>query len=366
MYWLILIVPIIAGILIGIHIKDKTDMEWWKYVSLVGVGVIVCLIGYFSYLQYNFYDVEILSGKVTGKSKDWTSCEHSYRCNPRKVRTCSGSGKKKSCSTTTEYDTCYEHTNDWNWNVSTTVGSMRIARVDRRGSITPPRWDKVVIGEPAAREHMYMNYVKGSSNSLFNNNHRQVLYEDIPKYPEVYDYYRINRVMNMTTVDTSGWADYLSDVLREMGKEKQLNIVAILTKNPVEYADSLFAKWGGGKKNDVVMVYGVSPEGTVAWFRSTSFADGMNNQALHIRLRNESTDRKINLDLLKEQVHTITTEYKRLEMKEFEYLKYSVSVPFWWVFITILLSIGAIYGVGLLFVHYVSRSSLSRHRRSFW
>lgn len=355
MFWLILIVPVIAGILMATYIKkNNSHIEWWAYPALVLCGVIVCVLGYFAYLKMNFYDVEILSGKVTGKSQDWTSCEHSYQCNPRKVRSCSGSGKDKRCSTTTEYDTCYEHTNDWDWNVSTTVGTVTIARVDRRGSRTPPRWAKVLVGEPAAREHAYMNYVKGSESSLFGNKHRAVEYDDIPKYPEVYDYYRVNRVINMTTVDTRGWADYLSDELRTLGKEKQLNIVTILTNHPVSWSDSLFAKWGGGKKNDVVMVYGVSPEGTVSWFRSTSFADGMNNQALHIRLRNESTDQKINLDLLKQQVDTIKTEYTRLEMKEFEYLKYSVSVPFWWVFITMVLSVGAIYGLGIALVNYRS------------
>lgn len=361
MFWLILVVPVIASIVMWLHMKtQRSNLEWWYPLALFGAGVLVCIVGYFSYLKFNFYDVEILSGKVTAKSKDWTSCEHSYQCNPRKVRSCSGSGKDKRCTTRTEYDTCYEHPNDWNWVVKTTVGSVYIDRIDRRGSLTPPRWTKVVIGEPAAAEHVYMNYVKGSDNSLFNNKHRAVEYEDIPKYPSVYDYYRVNRVINNTGVDTSGWADYLSDKLRTLGKEKQLNIIVVLTKHPVEYADSLFAKWGGGKKNDVVMVYGVSPEGKVSWFRSTSFADGMNNQALHIRLRNESTDREINLDLLAEQVDTISKEYTRLEMKEFEYLKYSVSVPIWWILLTIILCVGSIYGLGLVLMNHMSYNRSSR------
>lgn len=348
MYWLLLVLPLMVPF-IAKYVFKRTYTYQEMGINCA-VAITLTSVVYFAGVYKSMYDTEVLSGFVTEKTREWTSCEHSYKCRCRQVRSCSGSGKSKSCSYHEECDTCYEHSNDWDWDVKTTVGNHTINRVDRRGSIEPPRWTEVTVGEPAANAHMYTNYIKAVPDSLFayNQNIMDKYKDQIPKYPEIYDYFKINRVMNFSGADTREWSDYLSNSLKSMGKEKQVNIIAILTDKPVDFADALFYSWAGGKKNDVVMVYGVK-EGVVEWFQSTSVGNGMNNQELHITLRNESIGKAVDLELLKSQVGIINTKFNRLPMEQFEYLKDQVEPPIWVLIMALIVGLGSSLGVAYIF-----------------
>jgi hypothetical protein len=146
-------------------------------------------------MSSNTRDVEVWNGQVTGKYSEKVSCSHSYSCNC--YRSCSGSGKNRSCSTICQ--TCYEHSYDVSWRVESNIGTYTISRIDRRGLSKPPRWDRVKIGEPVSDTHTYTNYIKGSPDSLFHKKKLLKKYQkDLPKYQsKVYDYYRLNRLVNL-------------------------------------------------------------------------------------------------------------------------------------------------------------------------
>ncbi|ADM79930.1 hypothetical protein phiAS5_ORF0087 [Aeromonas phage phiAS5] len=350
MFYLILIVPLLVPFIYKFWFKRTYTYGEMAANAAIAVALTGLVYGMGAYRA--MYDTEILSGYVTSKERTWVSCSHSYDCRCRQVRTCSGSGKNRSCSTTRQCDTCYEHSNDWDWDVHTTVGNFEIDRIDRRGTLEPPRFSKVVIGDPAAREHGYTNYIKAAPDSLFahDKNLIEAYKNKIPKYPEVYDYYNVNRVINLTGANTKDWNMYLSEALKSLGKDKQLNIIAVLTNEPLEFSQALFYNWAGGKKNDVVMAFGIE-KGTnkVAWFQSTSLGNGMGNQELHITLRNESVDKEISLDLLKQNVSIIANKYNRLPMEQFEYLKDQSEPPLWVVILALVMGIGSSIAVGYFF-----------------
>ena len=68
-------------------------------------------------------DMLTINGAVTKKFKDTVSCSHSYSCNCRTVM--SSDGKTSS----TQCDTCYEHSEDYDWVVVSNIGKTYIGRI---------------------------------------------------------------------------------------------------------------------------------------------------------------------------------------------------------------------------------------------
>lgn len=284
----------------------------------------------------SMHDVEILNGYVESKQRTRVSCEHSYQCNC--VTICSGSGKNRSCSQSCS--TCYEHGNDWDWDVKTTVGSVTINRVDRRGSKEPPRWTAVQINEPASRPHSYINYLKGSKDSLLHVKKETLAqYKDkLFSYPSVHDYFKVKTVINKSSLKLTNEEQYIREKLRTMGRAKQVNIVAVFTDEDKIFYEALLSHWGGVKKNDVVMMFGMS--GTeVEWFKSTSFADGMNNRELHIKLRQALQDKEYDFDLFKSAVALIESDFNRIPNSKFEYMVENVKPPTWLVVLNVIINL---------------------------
>lgn len=283
----------------------------------------------------NFSDTLILNGYVTNKEQIKVSCEHSYKCNC--YTSCTGSGSSESC--TTYCSTCYDHSYDYDWRVFTTVGKLNINRVNRQGTKEPPRWTQVIIGEPAATTANYINYIKAAPDSLFNMSELKDVTEKfgslIPKYPEIYDYYRINRVINIGGVKyphTSELNDLLNNELKTLGTQKQINIIVVFVKTEDKnYRYALERAWLGGKKNDLVIIFGMKDNTTVSWVDAFTFGKTANNQMLVVKIKDSM------YSIIKEQqfqntevvvndvIKTIKSDFHRKEMKDFEYLKSSYS-----------------------------------------
>lgn len=345
MVWLayFLIGPLSATIIAKIWFKKTFD--WREFGITVGVSLALTCGLYYGSLIWDSGDTEIISGYVTDKKAEHVSCEHSYQCNPRQVTSCSGSGKSRSCSTRTVWSTCYEHSYDVDWDVKTTVGTITIDRVDRRGLSEPARWSKVKVGEPAAATNFYQNYVKASKDSLFHIDPTLMKKYDkkLPQYPKIFDYYQVNRVFNFDQVwGTQNWNEIISGWLKDAGKRKQVNFIAVVTRNPQDFADALYYAWEGGKKNDVIAVYGVDEERKVRWAQVNSFASGVGNQELLIRMRLESLGKEISDDFLKEQLSFVDKDFKRYEMSNFDYLKEQAQPSEWAIIVIIIIvSFGA-------------------------
>lgn len=338
----ILIIPLL--VCLAAFLLSKEKICWKEVLIMALVQSVVAGISAAICYSSNTGDVEVLNGFVTGKQQTRVSCSHSYSCNCHQV--CTGSGKNRSCSQ--HCDTCYEHSNDWDWDVMTSVGNLEIDRIDRRGSEEPPRWTAVRIGEGVAMPHSYDNYVKASPGTLFRHQGLKEKYVDrLPTYPnDIYDYYRLNRlvVVGGAVVDGQRWNEDLMELNAALGARKQVNIIVVIAKNqPHDYFYALQESWIGGKKNDVVLVVGTDYERKPRWAEVMTWTT---NDLFKIKLRDAVMDmpmveRQPTINALRS---TIVTYHQRKPMADFHYLMSSItpSATQWAVtlIIGLLLSIG--------------------------
>lgn len=323
-------------------------------------GATIAVIGIMMAITYasmyaSMADNEILNGKVLSKSREveictqYSSCKHYHwreKCN---YYTDSKGKRQKSCESYKVFDYSYEV----DWYVKTTVDSHEIERVNRQGTSIPPRWEIVKIGDPASTTHMYINYLLGNEDSLFyQEQYKKDFTEEykktLPDYPKIYDYYRINHVINLTKIDSTGFNDYINNVLRDMGASQQVNLIIVMYQyENKKFVEGITAKWRGGKKNDVIMFFGLDGTGIVRNFSSTSFGKGMKNEYLHSKLRMTALTENISLDLVQKTVYDVQQNFKRLPNAEFEYLKYKLEPSRWVVILCSLLALGISIGIGM-------------------
>lgn len=344
MIWLVLVLPMLVPLAAAFYYKKNRSLAEYA-IHLVITIAITCGV-FYAGKYYPAMDFQILNGEVTNKAKVYNPRTEYYDCNCRTVS--SGSGKNRT--TSRQCSTCSRTIPEWDWTVYTTVGDLNISRIDSAGRREPPRWTQVKIGEPASIEYTYINQIKGVKDSIFHYDISLIKqYEkDVPEYPRVRDYYKFNRIINLTSVDTSGWNDYINSRLKTLGKEKQLNIIVVITDKEYGFYDALKYKWLSGKKNDVVMVIGADGN-KVKWFGSTSLADGYKNQSLHATLRMNSHEREIDQGFIGEQIDIIAKEFVRTPMEEFDYLTSESEPPGWVMLLAVVLGVlgscGVSYGI---------------------
>lgn len=312
------------------------------------IGALVVTAGWAMGRYLETYDVEILNGQVTGKYSKRVSCEHSYSCNCTQV--CSGSGDKRTCSQVCQR--CFHHDYDVDWVLNTTLGSIKISRVNSRGTTEPPRYTRAQAGDPVAQTNSFTNYVKAAPDSLFNTlAQKQALQQfaqKLPSYPDdIYDYHYVNRVLTdeVPLPDASGWNMELARLLRDLGPSKQVNVVIVFTKEAdPRYADALNASWLGGKKNDVVVVLGTPAYPDIGWARVLSWTD---REVFKVQLRDALQDLKTvdRASVLSTIDQHIRSGFTRRSMEDFSYLENEIEPPGWaiglLVFLSVLASVGA-------------------------
>lgn len=346
----------------------KHEITLGELAANVGIGVFVVVVGFFGGRHMQTLDHEIINGQVTSKSSQRVSCGHSYSCNCRK--TCTGSGQNRSCSTTC--DTCYEHSYDMNWKVYTNVGDLTISRINRQGTLEPPRYTRAYKGEPVALSHGYTNYIKAAPDSLFNTavEKKALLQFDkvLPQYPgNVYDYHYVNRVLTqgVSLPDQADWNTDLAMRLRTLGPSRQANIVVLFTnQDDPQFATAIRAAWLGGKKNDVIVVVGTPKYPAIDWVRVVSWTDA---QLFKVQLEDElealkTVQRGAVLDVIERKV---ATQYKRKPMEDFNYLENEIEPPTWLTILLAVLSIGASIAASMYFSRNSTRDYPAGKSRMF-
>ena len=317
LYWLLL-VPVLVpfGIWFATYLRNKPTLSFMALGASILAGCLVMAGMWHLSRAQQITDTEIWNGQVTDKKQVWVSCSHSYEC----FCTTDRDGNR-TCQT------CYEHSNDWDWVVYTTAGDLTISRVDRRGSHTPPRWAQVEIGEPASVEHRYKNYVQAVPESLYNLSEAENdALPDVPNYPEVYDYYRIDRVLTVgvTYADADVLNAQLNTALMTLGPQKQANVVVIVVNAPdPNYRYKVEASWIGGNKNDIIVLLGTDETAeTVAWADVITFAGNAGNELFKVTLRDQLLDgNTLDSATVASAISTNITElYDRPEMADYEYL----------------------------------------------
>lgn len=333
LFWLIFLVPVLWPL--AARVIFKTEITWAEMALNIGI-VCVLMSGVWYAGNYSATsDTEIWSGTVKNKAKVRVSCEHSYSCN------CTTSTNKDG-STTETCDTCYDHSYDVDWRVKTNIGDFNIRRTDRRGLNTPPRWTQVQVGEPASLEKGYTNYVQAVAESLFNEDkqYAERYAKQIPNYPSVYDYYRIDRVIDVDVgvKDLKQWNADLSGIMRELGPKKQANINIVFVNNPdSKYIYGLRSAWEGFEKNDIVIAVGSTNYPKIDWVQVQSWSK---NKLFNVTARDELTDLgTINREQFIATIDHITKEhFVRRPMAEFEYLKDEIEPPMWAMIIAMLIA----------------------------
>jgi hypothetical protein len=340
----------------------KTSLNWQEVTINIGVGFLIVSVMFFGGRYSQVSDTEIWNGQITGKQKTRVFCEHSYTCN------CTTDSKGN-----TTCDTCYEHSNDWDWDVFSTAGNFTINRIDRRGSDEPPRWTKVQKGQPVALEHRYTNYVQAVPQSLYHGVERGQ-YDHLPAvpvYPRVYDYHYAKRAIpvGISIPDIQQWNDDIAHILRPLGPGKEANITVIFVKtdDPM-YRYKVENVWQGGEKNDVTVFLGTADGKAIAWVDVMTWALNQGNETLHVQLRDAlleigTLDREQIISAIETMVRMY---YDRPQMEDFEYLDSAIEPPLWLVILTAAVSMGISGFLTWYFHHhdvrFFKRSSFNRRR----
>lgn len=326
-----------------------------EFFALVGVVVVLVGggygIGYVASREAATRDYEIWNGRIVKKEKERVSCEHSYACNPHPCMC-----DKDGCQTC--WDTCYEHANDWDWAFYTSNAErVEIARIDRRGSYEPPRFTKIRMGDPTALTHSYTNYIKGNPWSILRRQGLAERFKDlIPPYPiKIYDYHYADRFLSrgvggLPEGAVAFWNKDLMELNADVGKKKEVNIIIVAVgAGDSSFLHALEEAWLGGKKNDVVVILGVTDYPVIEWARVMSWTRA---EELKISLPDLLKDAG-SLEKREEILGAIRSETERLfvrtPMKEFEYLLAGIQPPFW---VFVLLSVMGIAASTLLTIYF--------------
>jgi len=343
---LLLLVPVGLGLLGLYKWGDRVTIREFLTLEGVSLAFILICIGIAHWQATD--DIELWSGRVTNKFRDTVSCSHSYSCNCRTE--CTGSGNSRSCSTVC--DTCYEHSHDYDWTVQfSTNDSLDIDRVDRQGVNEPPRFTAVKIGEPAAIEHHYTNYIKANPDSVLRRRGVKVSVP-IPPYPQVYDYYRVNRYIPIGFNDQyqEWWNKLLAEANGDLGPSKQVSITVIAVKSAdSNYEYALQEQWNGGKKNELTIMIGVPEYPKIAWARVVSWST---SEDMKVELR-DAIMQIGSLDptaIMAKVVPTVRDKFQRRHMRDFKYL--SAGIQPGPVGMTIIFILTIIISGGLLYYFY--------------
>lgn len=342
MIFLLLIPLLIAACA---FILDR-KITWKEFLLQIGLQVLFLLIIGVVFYQFGLHDTEVWNGTVTKKWREEVSCRHSYPCNCHEV--CSGSGKDKSCYE--HCDTCYEHNYDVDWDLKSTTGKdWSIDTIDSQGLKEPPRWTKVILGEPTSETHSFTNYIKASPNSLFRQQGVDLskFRDKLPEYPiGIYDYYRLDRFIpvGISIPDQNMWNTELAQINGELGPQKEINIVIVVTKDQTkDYFYALRQHWIGGKKNDTILVINVDDNNIITWVDVMAFTD---NQTFVVKLRDDVFKiGKLDRTSILLASKTNAQYFKRKPMEDYAYLRYLLKPSFVQLIVGLVLSISLALGL---------------------
>lgn len=304
-------------------------MSGHEYIIPVGViSIVLTTLVFLINLMIsniNSSNVEIRSGLVTGKDREYVSCRHSYECMCVNICTSDSKGNQ-TCQKVCQR--CYEHSNDWDYPVYTSLGTYEIDTIDRQGVNIPPRWAKVNVGDPVADKFRYTDFIRGSGSQLFSTqSFDKTELSGIPDYPNIFDYYHVKRVIDYANTGLDEEMNhYLDNYLGLNAKSKQLNIITVIYRSyPPSAFEKFLFKAQAPKKNDVVIVMSIDADNKIEWLKSTSFANGFKNNELHANMSFTYTGEKLELKTFYSMVGMVGERFNRVPMDEFKYLEEAAS-----------------------------------------
>lgn len=305
MIWFILLTMML--VIIILHIIFKTT-KLTIIMQLVISSALVSVVYYSDYYLPN-NEYQIMNGYVTNKSVTYVPKNTEYKCNCSLMLFPSG-------ETENICDLCEKSNSGYNYQVETSIGSISLYNGDNEKYAE--RFNSVQIGEPISMYVHTDNSFRRIGDYIYRYIGTLSTHENVPVYPVIYDYYRFDRVINMTNVDVTGWEDYVDEKIKYLSKNKLINIIVVITDEPKGYFSELESAWAGGKRNDFIIAFGVKGD-KVEWVESTKFADNSSNNNV-TAIYEKSHGKTLELNLLKEELDQIQREFIRSPAREFVYL----------------------------------------------
>lgn len=354
---MLMLFPLLIGIFSLFHSKGRVTVKEFLVLEVASFAVIG--LGFLLARWSSTTDLELWNGRVTDKKQVWVSCSHSYPCNPHPCM-CDSKGNCSTC-----WDTCYEHTNDWDWDLFTSNNeTITIDRIDRRGSYEPPRWTQAQIGDPTAVQHRFTNYIKANPDSVLRiTGSIEQFKGSIPKYPiDLRDYHYADRFVSVGTQvpDTREWNRDLQEANAGLGKKKEVNIIVVVVNtNDSAYQYALEEAWIGGKKNDLIVLLGVTHYPIIDWVGIMSWSE---SEDLKVELRDVING--IHKLEKREQIMTaiktmVDQKFVRRHMKDFKYLMAGAQPGS--IGTTVLFLLGITISLGLTYYFYENDPFYSRY-----
>lgn len=359
--------PILAGLALWYFIPRNNLDSLKTGAAVSAVGIIITVIAFLVSAGAATWDTEIWSGQITSKDRDHGTYEQPYSCNCRTVT--SGSGQ--NATTSTQCDTCYETHYTVKWSAESTVGPFSLFNEDSTSRSVyrtpdPARYTIIKPGDPASVSHRYTNYVQAVPESLFTPGAAGLKAKFgalIPAYPDrIYDFYKVDRFLTpgYNTPDAALWNADISNMLRGLGPQKQVNTIVVIAKtDDPNYEYALRDAWEGANKNDVVLIIGAKAWPEIDFVRVLSWTK---NELFKIELRDNvlalgTIQREAIIGLLQVQ---ISKNFNRRQMSEFKYLENEIDPPTWLLIVlgsVIVLGALGIYGNVTGFFNRFSRTS---------
>lgn len=315
----------------------------------IAVGYSLMLLGFAEANKASvFNDVEIWNGVVANKTRTHGTYDEPYDCNcktkTRKVSYSTTVGSGKNARSVTKYrtesyevcDTCYRKWFTVKWECQTTIGNFNLGKQQSvlptiYEVANPVAYERIVIGEPAAKTNTYVNYVQASDQSLIKKRQGSIpAGYTIPEYPtRIYDLYKVDRFFTDVPLDgpaASAWQTEVANINRDVGSKKQANVIVMVTKNNLDYADYVEAKWDGLNKNDILLVIGVDSNKQVVWASIRSWTKSENFKiALRDRvMAQKSLDPQVIGAIIREEV---LSKFVRQKMESYKYLEDEILPP---------------------------------------
>lgn len=282
------------------------------------VTLTIATAGAMIQMHRHFNDTEVISGVVTGRTKEKRPCQHKG-----------------------------EHEYDTDWLVHFSTGeSVTIKREDLRGIAQPDRWILSQITEPASFLRAYPNHVKGMPEEIFKYNDVAAVekYKDyLPSYPRlIYDYYRVNRLVTVNFPklpdnpirDTKKQSEQraamllLKNMLTSMnsriGLDKEANVILVIVSMlQDDFFSAIRSHWRGAKKNDIVVTIGVDREYVIHWASAMAPADNENYPSKlsdAIMKVKSIKDKKEQEQLIAAIEKSVRKDFKRRHFDDLDYL----------------------------------------------
>jgi hypothetical protein len=348
--WILLLPLIVIIIARKVFHRTITNRET-AYIALA--ITFLTIGGWFLVTYSNMHDVQIVNGQVISKERENTSHIESYSCNCRTVS--NGKTSHMVC------DTCFRTIYDVKWSCDTTVGRIGVASTSSRyisvwSTPDPKRYTDIIIGEPASLERSYLNYLKAAPSTLFKNTLSKNSNYKFPEYPRVYDLYRIRHVLNVNSKvsNLDEWNSKINDMLRSLGPTKQININLVFVSGyDTMYKQYLESKWLGGKKNDLVLIFGTD-HNKIEWIEGFTFGKSSGNGELLVNLKSDLSSISDTKDVdsaITIISSNVSKSFVRKHMEDYSYLKHN-ALPSPKQLMFLMLIIGVLLTAGLILAHF--------------